>query len=112
MYCSPKQRSQRVLELAIRLDDIAPKNSGIVDSTIYRRQYMICLVKSNAVVIGCLRTLVYRAASSSSEERADFDVDPRCLLAARSTLRHHRDVIEYIQGKQMEVITTMRAGPS
>lgn len=99
MCRSPRQRSQRVLELAIRLDDIAAKNSGIVDSAIYRRQYMIYLVKSNAVVIGCLRTLVYRAASSSGE-RGDFDVDPRCLLAARSTLRYHQDVVEYIQGKQ------------
>lgn len=99
MHCSPKQRSQRVLELAIRLDSIASKNSGIADTTIYRRQYMVYLVKSNAVVISCLRTLVYRAASLS-DDHADIDVDPRCLLAARSTLRYHQDVIEYIQGRQ------------
>ena len=99
MNYTPKQRSQRVLELAIRLDDIASGNAGIVDATIYRRQYMLYLVESNAVVIGCLRTLIYRAAPPS-DERADFDVDPRCLLAARSTLHHHQDVIDHVRDKE------------
>jgi len=99
MSYSPKQRSQRVLELAIRLDNIVSKNNGIVDVTVYRRQYMFYLVKFNAVVIGCLRTLVYLAASSSGES-ADFVVDPRCLLAARSTLHYHQDVVDFVQDKQ------------
>lgn len=60
---------------------------------------MTYLVKSNAVVIGCLRTLIYRAASTT-EECADFDIDARCLLAARSTLRSHQDVIAHIRDKQ------------
>jgi hypothetical protein len=99
MNQSAKQRSQRVLELVARLDSIHEKSSGIVEATVYRRQYMTYLIKSNAVVIGCLRTLIYRAASST-EERADFDIDARCLLAARSTLRSHQDVIAHIRNKQ------------
>ncbi|KEQ86215.1 hypothetical protein M438DRAFT_353368 [Aureobasidium pullulans EXF-150] len=95
----PKQRSQRVLELEFRLDAIAYKSSSIVESTVYRRQYMIYLVKSNAVVIGCLRTLTYRAASPS-EGRAGFDIDPRCLSAARLTLRLHQDAIEHVRDRQ------------
>jgi hypothetical protein len=58
MRQSSKQRSQRVLELAARLDGIRDKSASIVDATVYRRQYMIYLLKSNAVVIGCLRTLI------------------------------------------------------
>jgi hypothetical protein len=98
MRQSSKQRSQRVLELAARLDSIQYKSASIVDATVYRRQYMIYLLKSNAVVIGCLRTLIYRAASSS-EEHAGFNVDVRSLLAARSTLHSHQDVIEHIRDR-------------
>jgi hypothetical protein len=98
MRQSSKQRSQRVLELAARLDSIHYKSDGIVDATVYRRQYMIYLLKSNAVVIGCLRTLIYRAAHSS-EEHAGFDVDARSRLAARSTLHSHQEVIDHIRDR-------------
>lgn len=99
MHDPPKRRSQRVMELAARLDDISHKNSRIVEATVYRRQYVIYLVKSNAVVIGCLRTLIYRAASSS-ENRAGNDIDPRCVLAARSTLRTHQETIEHMRDRR------------
>jgi hypothetical protein len=99
MNQSSRQRSQRVLELATRLDSIYDKNSGIVEATVYRRQYMTYLIKSNEVVIGCLRTLVYRAVSSS-ENHADFEIDNRCLIAARSTLRCHQDMIIHIQDRK------------
>lgn len=99
MRQSSKQRSQRVSDLATSLDDISSKSSSIIETTVYRRQYMIYLVKSNAVVIGCLRTLIYRAVSSS-DERASFEIDIRCLLAARSTLRCHQDAIEHIRDRQ------------
>jgi hypothetical protein len=98
MRQSSKQRSQWVLELAARLDSIHDKSASIVDATVYRRQYMIYLLRSNAVVIGCLRTLIYRAASSS-DEHAGFNLDARCLLAARSTLHSHQDVTEHIRDK-------------
>jgi hypothetical protein len=99
MNQSSTQRLQRIAEIAARLDSINDKSPGIVEATVYRRQYMLYLVKSNAVVIGCLRTLIYRAASSS-EEHPDFYIDSRCLLAARSTLRSHQDVIAHIRNKQ------------
>jgi hypothetical protein len=99
MNQSSKQRSQRVLDLATRLDSIHDKSSGIVEATVHQRQYMTYLIKSNAVVIGCLRTLIYRAASSS-EEHAHFVIDSRCLLAARSTLRSHQDVIIHVRNRQ------------
>jgi hypothetical protein len=96
---SPEQRSRQALTLTTRLDNILSKSSGIIDVTVYRRQYMTYLVKSNAVVIGCLRTLIYRAATSS-DEFAGFGVDPQCLLAARSTLLCHQDVIQHIRDRQ------------
>jgi hypothetical protein len=94
-----RQRSQRVLKLATRLDSIYDKISGIVEATVDRRQYMTYLIKSNEVVIGCPRTLVYRAVSSS-ENHADFEIDHRCLMAARSTLRCHQDMIIHIQDRK------------
>jgi hypothetical protein len=96
---SPEQRSRQALALTTRLDNILDKSSGIIDATVYRRQYMTYLVKSNAVVIGCLRTLIYRAVTAS-EEFAGFGLDPQCLLAARSTLRCHQDVIQHIRDRQ------------
>ncbi|KAI5195824.1 hypothetical protein E4T38_08842 [Aureobasidium subglaciale] len=99
MKHSSRQRSDSIQELVTGLDAISKTNSEIIKTTMYRKQYMVFLVKSNLVVIGCLRTLIYRSVVPAASE-THISLDPRCVLAARDTIRYHLDVTEMLQGKQ------------
>ncbi|KAH0371508.1 hypothetical protein KCU65_g1753, partial [Aureobasidium melanogenum] len=90
---SPQQRLKHVQELASRLDTISKDNSELAEETVYRRRYMSFLVGTNSVVIGCLQTLVYRAVVPSDSEIL-FGLDPRCISAARATIRSHLDMVD------------------
>lgn len=90
-----QQRLEHVQELAARLETISKDNLGIVEETVYRRQYMSFLVGSNSVVIGCLRTLIYRAVVPPDSE-VSLSLDPRCLSAARATIHSHLDMVDSI----------------
>ncbi|KAI5263839.1 hypothetical protein E4T47_08897 [Aureobasidium subglaciale] len=96
---STRQRSDSIQELVNNLDAISKTNSEIIKTTVYRKQYMVFLVKSNSVVIGCLRTLIYRSVVPAASE-THISLDPRCVLAARDTIRYHLDVTEMLQAKQ------------
>ncbi|KEQ66412.1 uncharacterized protein M437DRAFT_33805, partial [Aureobasidium melanogenum CBS 110374] len=96
---SSQQRLQYVEELAARLDVTSKVNSEIVEETVYRRQYMSFLVGSNAVVIGCLQTLIYRALVPPDSDML-FGLDPRCLSAARATIRSHLSMVDFIKSSK------------
>ncbi|KAG9513605.1 hypothetical protein KCV07_g8686, partial [Aureobasidium melanogenum] len=93
---SSQQRLQHVEELAAHLDITLKQNSGIAEETVYRRQYMSFLVGSNSVVIGCLHTLIYRAVVPPDSDIL-LSLDPRCLSAARVTIRSHLDMVDLIR---------------
>ncbi|KAG9530447.1 hypothetical protein KCU93_g2708, partial [Aureobasidium melanogenum] len=93
---SSQQRLQHVEELAAHLDITSKVNSGIAEETVYRRQYMSFLVGSNSVVIGCLQTLIYRAVVPPDSDML-LSLDPRCLSAARATIRSHLDMVNLIR---------------
>ncbi|KAI4717341.1 hypothetical protein E4T48_06473 [Aureobasidium sp. EXF-10727] len=96
---SSQQRLEDVQELTTRLETISKDNSELTDKTVYRRQYMSFLVRSNSVVIGCLQTLVYRAVIAPIPEMS-IGLDPRCLLAARATIHSHLDMMAYLQFRE------------
>ncbi|KAH0039305.1 hypothetical protein KCU78_g1319, partial [Aureobasidium melanogenum] len=92
---SSQQRLQHVEELAARLDITSKENLAIAEETVYRKQYMSFLVGSNSVVIGCLQTLIYRAVVPPDSDML-LSLDPRCLSAARATIRSHLNMVESI----------------
>lgn len=96
---SPQQRDATAQDIAAKLTAAALENSSIPSLTVYRRQYMSYLVKSNEVVLGCLLTLTYRAVLPTQSDPS-FSINDACLDAARSTIRGHLEVVASSQGGQ------------
>ncbi|QIW96724.1 hypothetical protein AMS68_002242 [Peltaster fructicola] len=72
---------------------ISVDNASIAEHPVHRKQHMSLLLKSNAIVIGCLLTLTHRAASTGQRDGQALHINEACLEAARATIRGHLDIV-------------------